>query len=363
MPANQEIFLFILTAAFYLGAASTLGGDERRMKYTNEDLIAMYKTMILARVYDQEMTRQNAKGRMQAMLHFSINQEAIGTGIVAAMHDDEPFLPSHRNRALHLFRMNIYKYMSEQMGTTKGIHGGVSGDFHISVPEIGFIANPGVLGTATPIAAGYAFALKHKHPGRAIVNTLGDGTFSQGMVQEALGWTAIQQLPIVYVVENNGYAMSTTPDIYRADNNIAERARAAGLEGVVVDGNDVLAMREVMDVAMERARKNIPSLIEARTYRVTGHYNGDMTQYRANEYHEEMMCRYPDPVPRYEKVLIDNEIATQEELDAIKTDTRKKIEQICDRVYKESLDPANKPKVETVLDINKTWASPMEGLQ
>lgn len=334
------------------------------MKYSNDELMAMYRTMVTGRLFDLELDRQNNQGKLQGMFHFSTNQEAIGTAVAHALHDDEPFMPSHRCRPLHLYRLDMRKFLAEQVGLRSGYSKGTASDFHLCLPELGFVPNPSILGSGAPIAAGYAFALKRMHPGKAMVQLMGDGTFNEGMVHEALNWAAIQKLPIVFLVENNGWAMNTDPSFYRASDNIADRGRACGLDAVVVDGNDLMAMREVVDAALERARtKCLPSFIEARTYRVKGHFNGDTGWYRDPAYHEEMMKRYPDPIPRYEEVLVDNGVATAEELAAIKKQLKKEIRKIADEVYQESLDPANKVDIAEMLQIGTMWASPMEGLQ
>ena len=334
------------------------------MKYSKEELLAMYKTMVVGRLFDLELDRQNNQGHLQGMFHFSINQEAIGTAVAHALRDDEPFMPSHRCRPLHLYRLDIRKFLAEQVGLKSGYSKGTSSDFHLCLPEIGFVPNPSILGAGAPIACGYAFALKRKSPGKAMIQLMGDGTFNEGVVHEALNWAAIQKLPLVFLVENNGWAMNTDPAYYRVSDNIADRARACGLDAVVADGNDLLAMREVVDAALERARTHsIPSLIEACTYRVKGHFNGDTGWYRNPQYHEEMMERYPDPIPRYEQVLVENGVATLEELQLSKKQWKKEIRKIANEVYEESLDPANKVDIEEMMRPEIMWANPMEGLR
>ncbi|MCR4752227.1 MAG: thiamine pyrophosphate-dependent dehydrogenase E1 component subunit alpha [Eubacterium sp.] len=334
------------------------------MKYSNEEMMAMYRTMVQGRLFDLELDRQNNQGKLSGMFHFSTNQEAIGTAVAHALKEDEPFMPSHRCRPLHLYRLDMRTFLAEQVGLKSGYSKGTASDFHLCMPEVGFVPNPSILGAGAPIACGYAFALKRKHPGKAMIQLMGDGTFNEGVVHEALNWAAIQQLPLVFLVENNGWAMNTDPRYYRASDNIADRARACGLDAVVVDGNDLMAMREVVDVALERARKESrPSLIEAETYRVKGHFNGDTGWYRDPEYHAEMMERYPDPIPRFEKVLIENGIATEEELKEITKTMKKEIRKMANEVYEESLDPANGVDIEEMLRPETMWANPMEGLQ
>lgn len=334
------------------------------MKYSNEDMMGMYKSMLQARLFDQELERQNKLGHLVGMFHLSFNQEAIGAAIGAAIHDDEPFMPSHRSRPLHLKRIDYVSFISEQIGIRSGVHGGTSSDFHICRPDIGFLPNPSVLGSGAPIATGYAYGLKRLRPGKAIIQLMGDGTFNQGVVHESMYWACIQKLPIVYVIENNSWQVGESAKEFRSGENIADRCRACGMDAVTVDGSDVLAVREAAEVALERARtKCLPSAIECRTYRTKGHWDGDTCAYRDPVWHEEMCARYPDPIPRFAKVLIDNGIATQEELDQMAKDLKKEIRSNANKVYELSQDPNNRADVEDLLKPETMYSMVMEGLE
>lgn len=334
------------------------------MKYSNEDMWSMYKSMVNARLYDQELARQNKLGHLVGMFHLSFNQEAIGAAIAAAIHDDEPFMPSHRSRPLHLHRIGIVEFASEQIGLKTGVHGGTSSDFHICKPDVGFLPNPSILGSGCPIATGYAYAMKKKQPGKAIIQLMGDATFNQGMVTESMHWACIQKLPIVYVVENNSMQVGMSAKEFRSGENIADRCRSLGMDAVSVDGNDILAVREVVEAALERARtKNLPSAIECRTYRISGHWDGDTTWYRDAAWHAEMMERYPDPIPRFEKVLLENGIATEDDFKNLNKTLKKEIRELLDKVYVLSLDPANVADVEGLMRPETMYAMPLEGLQ
>jgi len=333
------------------------------MNYSNEELLAMYRTMVKGRIYEETMWEYNQKGRFSGMLHLSIGQEAIGTAVAFALHDDEPFLPSHRSRPLHLHRMDMYKYMSEEVGSRNGLCGGISGDTHIYDLDIGFLPIPGVLGANAPIAAGAALALKHKSPGKAMMMGMGDGTFNEGAIYEAINWACVRQLPLVFLVENNELAYSTTNDKCCITENVTDRAKGFGLDVVVVDGNDVLAMRDAMEAALELARKESkPTVIEAKTYRVTGHFNGDTQWYLDPEWHQAMLEKHPDPIPRYEKILLEKGLLTEEEIIKIKDELKEEITGVCDRIYDELKDPANHPRMEDILDPNVIYATQMEGL-
>lgn len=333
------------------------------MKYSNEELLAMYKTLALGRIYDEIMWEENQKGKLYSMFHFSIGQEAIGTAVAHAMDDKDVFMPSHRCRSLHLYRLDPYKYLSEQVGTKFGYNMGISGDPHLTSLEDGFVPNPGVLGQGSPIATGFAFALKYTKSNKVIVQLMGDGTFNQGAVYEAVNWAAVQKLPIVYVVENNAFAMSTLQSQYKATETFAERGTGVGVKSLVVDGNNLLEMRQAMDEAIKRAREeSLPTLIEAVTYRRTGHYGGDTAPYRPEEFHNEMMEKHPDPIPQFENYLIEEGISTKEELDKIKDQITDEIRSACEKVYVDREDSNNMPTLEDIIKPEFTYASPVKGL-
>lgn len=335
------------------------------MSYSKEELLAMYRTLMTSRFFDEEMIRQNKMGHLNGMFHWSINEEAIDAASVNALRKEDYYMPSHRNRGLHLSQIGIKEYLAECMGLKSGHSHGTSCDFHIVDLEKGFVPNPGVLGAGSPIAVGFAFGIKRTQPGKVILQVMGDGTFNQGMVHEAMNWAVIQKLPIIFVVRNNQWQSDTEASVYMPVDNICDRARACGMDAVSVDGQDVIACREALDVAIERARtQNMPSLIEAKTYRFHGHFNGDPLFYRNPEKHAEMLERYPDPVPKYENYMIETGLVTREEIDAIRKEMKKSIKEDINEVYQESLDPAN---FNTGMDLRKDkslmYANYSEGLE
>ena len=333
--------------------------------YSNDKMMKIYQTMLRGRVYDDVLFEENQKGHLYSMFHFSKGQEAIGTAVALTLKDDEPFMPSHRCRSLGMYRMELYPYLSEQCGSKKGYHKGISGDPHLTMPEKGFLSNPGVLGQACPIATGYAYALKYMKTGKAMVQLMGDGTFNQGAVYEALNWAVVQKLPIVYIVENNAFAMSTVQSHYVGTEALADRAKGVGMDAVTIDGNDVLAMMEAVEVALERARtQSTPTLIEAVTYRVTGHFAGDPAQYRNEEFHESMLKKHPDPILRFEKILMDNNIASQKDFDHLKESYTQEFRDACQRVYEDRQKPENIITLKEILDIpNLVYTNETEDLR
>jgi|GEM_PF-628287 len=334
------------------------------MKYPKEELISMYRAMLTSRLFDEELIYRNSQGQLEGMIHLTLNQEAFSAALVHSLRPEDSYLHSHRCRPLHLIRIPIRVTLAEMVGLRSGWNGGIGGEPHTFCLEKNILPHTGSLGGGASMCAGYAYAMKRRRPGSAVVQLMGDGQFNQGMVHEALHWTAIMKLPMVYVVENNKWAMTTPDSQFKSGDNIADRARACGLETVVVDGQDILACREVADVALDRARTQcLPSFIEVKTYRAGGHFSGDTMFYANKELHEENLKKFPDPIPKYEAVLIENKVVTHEELKKIKDEVKKEMHEITEDVYQESLKLENRPTREDIVGrLDKLWSMPMEGL-
>jgi len=181
----------------------------------------------------------------------------------------------------------------------------------------------GDIGPQIAQATGVALAFKYRKQPHVVVNAFGDGMSTRGDFHEALNFAGVQKLPIVYIVHNNQYSISTHSTRFLANQNICEHAQAYGMAGVSVDGNDVLAVYEAVREAMARARQGQPSLIEARTWRVRGHWAGDMTPYR--EHQTDVMQPREDPIPRIEKVLTERGLANAAEIEQVWQTAREEV--------------------------------------
>lgn len=333
------------------------------MEFSHEQLMDMYKRMTLSRIYDEKIQKEADRGRVPFSVHLYTGMEAIGVGIATALQDGDYYIPSHRSRPLYLRDCGMYEFMAEQYGLRSGYNGGINSDLHIGDVEKGWLPMCAVLGEGTPLATGLGFALKKLHPGHAVVQLHGDGAFHGGMVQEALNWAPVMKVPVVYVVENNFISVISTAGISRTYENISDRAKACGLKTYTIDGNDILEVASTMHEALEDARKNnTPSFVEMRTFRICEHGGSSVDKHLSEYYDSGLEDQYPDPIPRFEKYLVENKVATQEELEQIKADYKKEVLACWKKVYAEYEDEANHPTKEDIMSI-KMYGSEMEGLR
>lgn len=215
--------------------------------------------------------------------------------------------------------------MAEIYGRRTGYCKGKGGSMHIADFDLGILGANGIVGAGGPLACGSAFAQKYKKTDRVTVCFFGDGASNQGTTQESLNLASAWKLPLVFVNENNGYGISCPQCKSMAVTDIADRAAAYDMPGVVVDGNDVLAVYEAVTEAVKRARRGEgPSLVECKTYRWRGHFEGDACTYRCVEELNDWLAK--DPIPRFATKLVEAGIATQGELDAIVATIKSDIE-------------------------------------
>lgn len=281
---------------------------------TDEQLLQMYRNMVLGRKVDERSWVLNRQGR--APFHISgIGHEAIQVGAAATLRPGyDWFYPYYRDLAFVLaMGMKPVDHMRGMLGKAGDPSSdGIQMPSHYSNAKlrIGSIASP--VGTKVPIAAGTALASKLKGTDEVTVTCLGEGATSQGDFHEGLNWAGVQKLPFICIVQNNQYAISEPMEKEMAVKNVADRAVAYGIEGVVVDGNDILACYDVMHEAVQRARSGGgATLVEAKTYRVTPHSSDDDDRtYRSREEVEKWKKR--DPILLFEKVLFERGILTED---------------------------------------------------
>jgi pyruvate dehydrogenase E1 component alpha subunit len=232
--------------------------------------------------------------------------------------------------------------MAELLGKETGYCKGRGGSMHIVDVSTGNLGANGIVGAGIPIATGAALASKRRKDGKVTVCFFGDGAVNVGPFHESLNMASIWKLPVVYVCENNQYAMSTSVQKATAVRDIAVRGQSYDMPGVVVDGNDVIAVFETVSEAVNRARRGDgPTLVESKTYRFFGHSKSDPRVYRSRE--EEQMWMAKDPIPRFANLLKEKGIATEEEL--------KSIDELVDKEMEEALEFALNsplPKLEEI---------------
>ncbi|MGI6495873.1 MAG: thiamine pyrophosphate-dependent dehydrogenase E1 component subunit alpha [Kiritimatiellia bacterium] len=269
----------------------------------NLDLKACHARMLLIRRFEEAVERLFAEGRIGGTAHVCIGQEAVAVGVCAALGPDDALTSSHRGHGHFLARgASPRRLLAELFGGASGYAQGRGGSQMMTDLSIGFYGANGIVGGSLPFATGLALDARLRKTGRVTACLFGDGAASQGTFHESLNFAGLWKLPVVYVCENNGYAMSTSTAKGLANPNVAGRAAAYALRGVRVDGNDVEAVAEAMEEAVRIARDGGgATLLECMTYRLSGHSRGDRCVYRSRE--EEAEARRHEPIARLEATL------------------------------------------------------------
>ncbi|MCB2145816.1 MAG: thiamine pyrophosphate-dependent dehydrogenase E1 component subunit alpha [Deltaproteobacteria bacterium] len=288
------------------------------MSIDKEKMIQMFATMTRIRQFETKLQEFFAAGKIPGFVHLYIGEEAVATGACATLRDQDYITSTHRGHG-HLIAKggDLKRMMAEIFGKRTGYCKGKGGSMHIADVELGILGANGIVGGGGPIANGAALASKYRGNDRVVVCFFGDGASNQGTTQEALNLASAWRLPVVFVNENNGYGISCPTCKSMAVADIADRAAAYDIPGVVVDGNDVTAVYEAVGEAVKRARTGDgPSLIECKTYRWRGHFEGDACVYRDDCELEDWVKK--DPIPRFEKKLQAEGILSVEKAEAIR---------------------------------------------
>ena len=241
----------------------------------------MYSDMVLGRVYQEEILARIAAAKMTTgFYHLSIATESVGVGIMDAMQPCDYIMPTHRMHSLLLGMLDLKEFTAELMGRATGYGHGKSFEFSIGVPEKHMLPKETILASGGPYCVGAAMALKLDKKDGAVIACWGDGTAAEGNIHESMNLASVFKVPIVFVIDNNGWGMSQPLCGECAITNLADRAAAYGMRGVTVDGHDVLAVCEAMEDALALARKGEPNVVELKTIRHRGHFEGDTQRYR-----------------------------------------------------------------------------------
>jgi pyruvate dehydrogenase E1 component alpha subunit len=282
-----------------------------------DQLLDMYTRMVQIRTFEDAAGKNFADGLVPGFVHLYAGEEAVAVGVCAHLTDDDFITSTHRGHGHCIAKgVDIPGMVAELMGKSTGICNGKGGSMHIADVDKGMLGANGIVGGGLPLACGAAMTAKFQGKGAVAISFFGDGASNQGTFHESLNLAAIWKLPVVFVCENNGYAESTPVSYHCSVGDIANRASAYEMPGVVVDGLDLFSVYEAAGAAIERARKGEgPTLIEAKTYRYYGHFQGDMVTYRLEQ--EVVAYRERDPIKTVRNYMVDHGIATGAELDAI----------------------------------------------
>jgi TPP-dependent pyruvate/acetoin dehydrogenase alpha subunit len=312
-----------------------------------DQLIDMYRQM--RRIRDFEMAVYNGvrRGQIAGGPHLYVGEEAVAVGVCAALCERDYITSTHRGHGHLLAKGGQMKpMMAEILGKATGYCKGKGGSMHIADLDLGILGANGIVGGGLPSAVGAALSSKLKQGGWVVAAFFGDGASNTGSFHESLNMASAWKLPVIFVNENNRFAMFTPMEWTTGITDIADRAAAYGIPGVSVDGNDVLAVHQVALAARERARAGEgPTLIECKTYRFLGHYVGDPEDYRTPA--EVDAHRKHDPLVRFESQLMDWGMLSEAE----KTDITRETEQEAAEALRFALDSPEPEITELVTDV------------
>ena len=294
---------------------------------SGEKFKEIYTKMVRIRAFEERAIVEYRKG-LPGFIHSSVGQEAIPAAVCAFLRTDDYIISTHRGHADIIAKgARLDRMMAELFAKETGYCKGKGGSMHIAAVDLNILGATGVVGDGIPIASGAALGCKMRKLDSVVVAFFGDGAMNTGAFHEGVGLAAFWDLPVVFVCSNNMYAMSTPVKYYTKLKDLSDKAKAYGIPGVTVDGNDAVAVAEVASKAIENARNGKgPTLIVGNTYRHYGHHMGDPgTSYRGKEEIEEW--KKQDPIVRLETYLLQKGIADESELKAIHQSTELELDE------------------------------------
>ncbi|MCW1913312.1 pyruvate dehydrogenase (acetyl-transferring) E1 component subunit alpha [Luteolibacter sp. GHJ8] len=329
---------------------------------TAEDKIELFRKMVRIRRFEQEALKFYTAGKMGGFLHLYIGQESVAVGTLSLCGENDHNITAYRCHAHALtVGMNMNELMAELYGKATGCSKGKGGSMHFFAPDKNYWGGHGIVGGQTPLGLGLGYGLKYLGKEGCALCYMGDGAVNQGAFHESLNIAALFEIPVVYIIENNGYSMGTSQkrsSSYRGC--LAQRAEGYDMEWDVVDGSDLYEVRAKAHIAMERARKqHKPSILEITTYRYYGHSVADANhkKYRTPEEIENYKANH-DPIHLWRRRLIAEGVLTEESAAAIDAEAKKEA-----AASSKFADESPAPTVESIMDDvywetdNKTEAS------
>jgi len=292
-----------------------------------ERLLGLYHDMLLIRRFEERAAELRMAGLIPGFLHPYIGQEAVAVGVCAALGPGAALTSTHRGHGHMLARgASPARMYAELYARRDGYNRAKGGSLHMIDTELGFLGANGIVGGGIPLATGAGLQLKRAGVRDVAVSFFGDGATNEGAFHESLNLASLWKLPVLYVCENNLYGEFTRQDRHQVVKDVATRAVAYEIPGVIADGNDVLDVRRVARDAVARAVAGEgPTLIEAKTYRHRGHYEGDMGRYRPPDEVAEWLAR--DPIITFGARLVADHGVTQETLDATAAEVERTLEE------------------------------------
>lgn len=287
---------------------------------------SILRQMWLIRKFEEQAEKSYMAGKIHGTMHLSIGQEASAVGAISTLQPDDYILSTHRGHGHCIAKgADLNLMMAEFFGKETGYCRGRGGSMHIANIAGGNLGANGVVGGGIPMAVGVGLGLKMQAEEKVLISFFGDGGASTGAFHESMELSALYQVPVVFVCENNQYAMSFPTERWTDSSRLASFAELYGMPGTAVDGNDVKAVRAAVGPAVEFARAGKgPALVVCDTYRWRGHSKSDRNRYRTQE--EIEAWKNKDPIPRFANQMVNENILTQDEIEAIESQAESEIE-------------------------------------
>jgi pyruvate dehydrogenase E1 component alpha subunit len=287
-------------------------------RLTREQLVEAYRVMRTIREFEERLHREFATGEIPGFVHLYAGEEAIAAGVIAHLGPDDYVASTHRGHGHAIAKgCDVKAMMAEIYGKQTGLCKGKGGSMHIADLDKGMLGANGIVGGGPPLVCGVGLTAKVKGTDQVAVSFTGDGGSNQGTFLESLNLAGAWHLPVIFVVENNGYAESTSSNFHQSGIDVAKRADGFGMPGIIVDGFDFFAVHEAAGEAVERARSGGgPSLIECKVNRYYGHFEGDQQKYRGPNEVEDLR-RTRDCLDAFARRVTDAGVVEREQLDEV----------------------------------------------
>ncbi len=302
----------------------------RNSKYKHlpdkDQALKMYHDMLLIRRFEEKAGQLYGMGLIGGFCHLYIGQEAVVVGFTSAQDKNDTVITTYRDHGQMLaVDMDPRGVMAELTGRSGGYSKGKGGSMHMFSREKNFYGGHGIVGASVALGTGLAFTHKYNNDGQVNLCYFGDGAANQGQVYEVFNMAALWKLPVVFIIENNEYAMGTSVARHAA-GELVKRGDGYGIKGIQVDGMDVLAVRDAAMDAIVHARKDGPILLEVKTYRYRGHSMSDPAKYRNKEDVDKMRDER-DPITNFKAFLLENDMGGEAEFDKIGKDIKQVIKE------------------------------------
>ncbi len=314
--------------------------EKSNLTATRDELLKYYRDMMLIRRFEERAGQLYGMGHIGGFCHLYIGQEAVVVGMEAVKKDGDQTITGYRDHG-HMLAcgMDPKGVMAELTGREGGYSKGKGGSMHMFSKEKDFYGGHGIVGAQIPLGVGLAFANRYREEPKVSFTYFGDGAANQGQVFEAMNMAQLWKLPVVFIIENNQYAMGTSVKRSHSETHLYRRGASFGIPGMEVDGMDVLAVREAGRQAVEHARSGEgPYILEMKTYRYRGHSMSDPAKYRTREEVDDVR-EHNDPIKRCEKRIFDGEFADEEKLKEIDKEMKAIVKEAADFAL-ESPEPA-----------------------